>query len=502
MRLAAIDIGSNSVRLTVVDVPVGGPRTTRSEEKAYTRLGRGTAANGVLDDVAMDETVAALGRMLRIAEGLGVTHTRAVATAAVRDAANGAAFVERIRDTLGLDVEVISGEHEARLAFMSAGANFDLAGRAAVIDIGGGSPEVAIAEDGELVTAASLPLGAVVMSERFAGDDPLPPKRFRKLVSFADEALTGVLGGAVEPVATLVGSGGTITTIGALVAARRGLALPDVQGFAIGAGELRRLVRDLAASTAKQRAAMPGMAESRVDLMVAGAAVVDAAVRALGARELLVNARGMREGIVLEAIERERGAIAPFDRMRGARELSLVFRAGVPHSEQVRHLSLALFDALAAPLGLDPAERPLLEAAALVHDVGYTISHEGHNKHSHHLIVHAGMPGFSPEERRLIAAVARYHRGSLPKARHEEIQGMTDEERAAVSRLAALLRIADGLDRSGGQRVTGLEVEVADAEVVIRIAGDSSLDAEVYGAMRKADLFEAVWGLRVRVVEV
>jgi len=502
VRLAAIDIGSNSVRSTVVDVPVGGARITLDEEKAYTRLGRGTAASGRLDEGAMDETVAALGRMLRIAEGLGVTHTRAVATAAVREAANGAAFVERIGRELGLHVEVISGEHEARLALMSAGANFDLAGRAAVIDIGGGSLEVAIAGDGELLSAASLPLGAVVMSERFRGDDPLPPKRFRKLVSFAEDALAGALGEVPGQVATLVGSGGTITTIGAMVAARRGLAVPDVQGFAIGADELRRLVRDLAASSAKQRAAMPGMAESRIDLMVAGSAVVEAAVRALGARELLVNARGMREGIVLEAIEREHGVTAPFDRMRAARELARTFRPGVPHAEQVRHLSLSLFDALAGPLGLDITERPLLEAAALVHDVGYTISHESHNKHSRHLIVHAALPGFDPEERRIIAAVARYHRGSLPKSKHEELHQMSEQARETVSRLAALLRIADGLDRSGGQRVSGIEVTVTDDEVTVRIAGDSSLDAEVYGAVRKADLFEAVWGRTVRIVEV
>jgi len=500
MRLAAIDIGSNSVRSTIVDVAPDRSRTTLDEEKAYTRLGRGTVSTGLLADEAMDETVDALERMLRIADGRGVTHTRAIATAAVRGAGNGPAFIERIRSELGLEVEVISGEHEGALALMSAADSFDMSGSAAVLDVGGGSVEVVLAESGAMVRAISVPLGAVVMSERFGPADPLSAKRFARLVTHIETTLDEALGGEVGPVGMLVGSGGTVTTIGWLAAARRGLELPGIHGFRVTAAEVSNLTRDLSLSTTKERAAMRGMPTSRVDLMVAGSAVVDAVLRALGAAELVVNARGMREGIVIEAVARERGSVGSFDRMRAVREASRGFAPGADHAEQVRRLSCELFDALAGPLALPADDRPLLEAAALLHDIGYAVSHDQHNKHSHHIIIHTDLPGFDPQERRIIAAIARYHRGSLPRPKHPEIAGMSPAERNTVSRLAALLRVADGLDRSGAQRVRALALEVTSDEVVARIAGDSALDAEVYGARKKADLFEEAFARRMRIV--
>lgn len=501
MRLAAIDIGSNSVRLVVVDVSDDGRRTTLTEEKAYTRLGRGTARDGRLAEDAMDATVSALTRMLAIAEGLGVTSVRAVATAAVREAANGADFVARVMRDLGLGIDVISGKREAQLALASAAAGFDLGGRVAIVDIGGGSLEIALASDGVLDRVVSLPLGAVVMTERFVAEGPPSVSQYQRLVGAAEDALTGALRTGVDPVRAVIGSGGTITSIGAIIAARRGRDLVSVHGLDVGADEVARLASDLAASSARERAAMKGMAASRVDLMVAGVAVVDAALRTLGAMTLTINSRGMREGIVIDAIEREYGTSAPFDRMRAPREYASAFPLVARHAEHVSRLALDLFDALSEPLGLDPDWRPLLEAAALMHDIGYAVAHEQHNKHSYHMITHAGLPGFSPVERQVIAAIARYHRGPSPKPKHDELRGLGDAERGIVERLAALLRIADGLDRSASQRVRGLAIDLGDEEMTVRVQGTPPFDAEIHGAERKADLFEAVWGRRVRVVQ-
>jgi exopolyphosphatase/guanosine-5'-triphosphate,3'-diphosphate pyrophosphatase len=219
----------------------------------------------------------------------------------------------------------------------------------------------------------------------------------------------------------------------------------------------------------------------------------------LGAAELVVNARGMREGIVIEAVARERGSVGSFDRMRAVREASRGFAPGADHAEQVRRLSCELFDALAGPLALPADDRPLLEAAALLHDIGYAVSHDQHNKHSHHLIMHADLPGFTADERRMIAAIARYHRGSMPKPRHEAMQGLSETEIATVSALASVLRIADGLDRSQAQRVSEVTAALGAGGVRLHIEGGSPLDAEIYGAMHKADLFERTFGLSVSV---
>lgn len=499
MKLAAIDIGSNSIRCTIVDAAKDGRRTTLDDEKAYVRLGRGVAHAGRLDEAAMDEATAALGRMLQIARGHGVTHVRAVATAAVRSASNGPAFVERLATELGLEVEVISSEHEGRLSLLSALDGLALDGNVAVVDVGGGSVEIVRAVGRVLTSVASVPLGAVVLSDRFGSTDPLPKDDARGLKAYVRDTLAAALSPDDPPAEIMVGSGGTVTTLATLIAAERDPAPVNVHGFVIAREDLGALRARLVASSAREREAMRGMSVSRVDLIVAGAVVLDEAVRALGARSVLVNARGMRAGIVIEAIERERGAGKPVERMAAAREFARSCNADEAHAEQVRRLALALFDSLAEPLGISVHLRPLLEVAAILHDVGYLISYEGHNKHSHHLIMHAGLPGFTPDERRQVAAVARYHRGSLPKPRHETVQGLSEKQLATVSMLASLLRIADGLDRSQAQRVDEVTAEVGSEGVRVLIAGQSPLDAEIYGALHKADLFERTFGLPVSV---
>lgn len=501
MRLAAIDIGSNSIRATIVEVPVGGPRVVLDEERAFARLGAGLAETGRLSDAAMEESIRALDMMLRLAREYDVTHVRAIATEAVRSASNGAAFVGRLRDELGLEVEVVTGEQEARLALLSAVECLALSGSVAVIDIGGGSVEIVRANGRDIERAVSLPLGVVVLSDRFRTADPMPKPAYRALGEHVRATLAEAVPRDGRPPATCVGSGGTVTTLAAMIAAERSPGLASMHGFSFTRDELSELRARLARSTAKQRAVMKGMSEARVDLIVAGAVVLDEAMRALGCDRITANARGMREGIIIDTVERERGVAPEVDRMRAVREFGRQCRHDAGHAEQVCRLALALFDALRAPLALAPAERTLLEAASLLHDVGYHISYEQHHKHSYHLISHAALPGFGAPERRLIAAIARYHSGSLPKAKHEAIASLGEEERETVFRLAALLRIADGLDRSHAGRVTGVSAEVRDDAVRLTITGTPPLDIEVHAAQRKADLAERVWGRRVVVAE-
>lgn len=501
MRIAAIDIGTNSIRMRVVEAPVGGVRRTLDDEKAYTRIGRGMGATGRLSDEAMTDAVAVLRRMMSIAEQHGVSHVRAVATAAVREAANAREFVDRVLAEIRLQIEVISAEEEGRLAFLSAAESVGVHGRCAVIDLGGGSMEVVRSTDGQVTMIASVPLGAVAMSERYHQVDPMPKAEHRRLEKHVRRTLKAALPEDSEPVALLIGSGGSIAAVAALIAAERKQNLTSMHTFEIRRAELIHLLASLVHTSAAERSVMKGLSENRVDIIVAGAVVLDQTMRFLGANELIVNSRGMREGLIIDVLARERGVDSSADRMQGAREFARECRADPRHAEQVRRLALELFDGLEPLVKPEPGDRELLESAALLHDVGYHIAYERHHKHSYHLISYAELPGFTAHDLSLIASIARYHSGALPKARHEAMHDLTPADRERVARLAAILRLADGLDRSRGQRVRSLGIELAGPRLALCLAGEGTLEVEVHGAGRKTDLFEAVFGVRVDVRE-
>lgn len=311
MRIAVIDIGTNSVRSRIVAVPVSGPRHTLGDEKAYTRLGRRLAETGALSTEAIGDTIEALGRMLRLAHTLEATHIRAVATAAVREASNRDELLGRAREELGLEIEVISEAEEARLAFLSAAEMVGVSGRTAVLDIGGGSAEIVLSTDEEIESVASVPLGAVVLSERFHHTDPLTPAELERLTTYVQSTLANALPDAPPTTARLIGSGGTVNAIGKMIAARDPQPPQSFHGLEIGRGDLFDLERTLAASTAKERRTMKGLPKSRVDIIVAGVVVVAEAARTLGSDALVVNAHGIREGLVIDMVRTQRDTGAP-----------------------------------------------------------------------------------------------------------------------------------------------------------------------------------------------
>jgi exopolyphosphatase/guanosine-5'-triphosphate,3'-diphosphate pyrophosphatase len=500
VRIAAIDIGSNSVRCEIVEVPIGGSRTTLDDEKAYTRLGRGTASSGRLAEEPMRASIEALGRMLRIAQEFEVTHLRAVATAAVRNAENGEEFVDRARDELDLEIEVISEEEEGRLAFLSAAESFDLGDSSAVLDIGGGSVEIVRASGREIEFAISMPIGAVVISETYQLHDPITDDELERLTKRLRRTLKESLGEHREPVARLVGSGGTITAAAALIAADRDPGIANLHGYPMTQDEIVDLLATLVKTTAKQRLAMKGMPENRVDIIVAGVAVLLESMRAIGADDIVLNLRGIREGIITDTVERERGVSRPFDRIRGVWDFARHSRVNVQHAEQVARLSLDLFDALQPEFDLPEEGRALLEAAAILHDSGHSIAYERHHRHSFHLISFAKLPGFNAKEIRLIASIARYHQGSLPRSRHEAMQGLTKSDRQLVEQMASLLKLADGLDRTKGQRIERIEVDVEPQGVRVRVFGESELDVEIHGAQGRSDLFVRTFDRPIEIV--
>src|SRR6185503_3883576 len=340
-----------------------------------------------------------------------------------------------------LRVRLLNGEDEARLSFRSALAHFDLgAGRAVVMDIGGGSLEIAASVDGVIELLTSLSLGAIRLTERFFSKDT-SPRRLRELREEARDAVKPVLPLRDWRGAQLIGSGGTFTNLAGIQLARQGVqAARSVHGTVVPRADLEHLIARLRVLSPAERAAMPGLNPGRADIMLAGLAVVAEVMARLEARELVVSRYGIREGILLEAA-RVRPAIAdPGEaRERSVRELAERCRFEESHAKTVQRLALRLFDRLGPRLGCTAEDRALLSDAALLHDVGYHISYDRHHKHSYHLIAHADLLGMSPVDQIMIANVARYHRGARPKGRHSSFGGLVRSLRARVKVVSAIL---------------------------------------------------------------
>ncbi len=498
-RLQAIDIGTNSVRSIVVEVPVGGARRVIDDEKAMTRLGQGLDATGILDPEAVDRTIEALKAMRDIGSSLGVTDVRAIATEAVRRASNGDEFVARMREEAGIDVEVISAEEEGRLVWLSSAAQVGEAPFSAMVDIGGGSVEVVQVINSEPAEITSLRLGARVLAEHYVTEDPLSDESFKLLKRHVRRTLRGGIDVLTVGVSPLIGSGGAVTTVAAVVAGMRGRRYESLHGVEVSRAEVMQLLGILSHSDTAERLGLPGLPAERVDVVLPGTLVLAEVMKLFGASSLLVNALGIREGIVIDTLASE-GAIAhKADRLETVRNFGTHHHYDRQHAEQVTHLALSLFDQLAEPLGLDADGRALLQAAAMLHDIGYSISYDQHHKHSYHLIIHASLPPFTRREMSMVASISRYHTKSLPKRAHESWVSLDPPDRLTVRSLAAILRIADGLDRSHAARV--FRVEVVDDGAVTRLTAFSSQDlhTELYGVEKKKDLFEQAFSRTVVV---
>jgi exopolyphosphatase/guanosine-5'-triphosphate,3'-diphosphate pyrophosphatase len=504
LRIAAIDIGSNSIRQIVADVSPDGTIRVVDEMKAAPRLGAGLNELGRLDDGHMDEACEALTRMATLAKQIGASKIEAVATSAVRDAANGQGFLARVRRETGLKVKVLHGEEEARLAFRSALAHFELGvGRSVVMDIGGGSLELALAAEGLVERLLTFPFGAIRMTEEFLSDRS-GQKGVKKLRKHVRQAIKKVLPVRDWRGATVIGSGGTFTNLAGMFLARQGIRVRSVHGTHIPRHEVEHILEQLSSMTPEERLEVEGLNSGRADIIVAGLAVAAEVMARVEPRDLIASGYGIREGLLLETA-RVRPVIADPGEARERSVMAFAERCHyeAPHSQQVRTLALQLFDALGARIGCDPSERQTLSDAALLHDVGYHINYQRHHKHSFHLIQHADLLGIPPEEQIVIAHVARYHRGNEPKRKHELFWRLDRDTRERIRRLSGLLRVADGLDRGHVRAVE--RVKVRWMERAIRITpvprrANAPLRLELWGASRKAGLLADVAGVPVEIV--
>lgn len=503
--LAVIDIGTNSIRMVVAAVEGDGAYRVLDEERVMTRLGHGLAETGRLADETMTQSVQAIGNMKAIAEGFKVKELRVIATSAVREATNGRTFCRDVWRRHRVRVDVISPEEEAQLAFASAMRHFTLTGRSvAVVDIGGGSAEVVLAADGLVDRVYSMPIGAVRLSERFNKSDPINNKHWKAMKRAVSKTIRETVGRPPFQPDVMVGSGGTFTTIASMIQCQREERARGLHGYKASFGEIAHLLDRLRDASLEARKHIPGLNPHRADIIVAGLLVAHTLGDRLGCQHVIVNERGIMDGMLLNMIAdlSARGSAArtpPKERMEWVRTFARKCRSNERHCEHVAVLAQDIFDQLPDELRPARAGREMVTAAALLHDIGYLISHTGHHKHAYHLIKHGELPGFSASEIELIANVARYHRRALPKSKHENFARLDKESQPLARKLAGILRVADGLDRAHLQTLRIARCEVTPEMITLHVQSEANPQVEIWDALRKAELFEAAFGRTLNI---
>lgn len=513
MKLAAIDIGSNSIKLAVVDAAASDSFAVIAREKEVVRLGHETLQKAHLSDEAIERAAECIKRFRSIAEARGAEQVIAIATASVREANNSRQFLKEVQRQTGVKVEILSGIEEARLIGLAAAQGCAARGVINInIDIGGGSTEISMFRDSAPLSLFSVKLGAVACTETFLQSDPPKTKEMSNLrneIRAAFERPARELRGGQWQQAT--GTSGTILAIGAALRARlldeaarkhEGAQPAEAE---ISLPQLSRLNISLAAMTATERRSVAGISAQRSEIIIAGGQILEGSMRALGINLLRTCDWALREGVIIDRLrELEAESRPPLpdfsdQKLLGVHAVGRRFGYEEAHARQVAKLAEQIFDALAPTEELSRHQRTLMSAAALLHDVGYHIAHESHHKHTLYLIKNSELTGFSEAEREVIANIARYHRGSPPKERHPEFAALNPADRETVSKLGAIVRIADALDRSHDNRVSDVRCQRQGEAMQMLIKSAGGCENELLEAERKREMFEQAFNCRLEL---
>jgi exopolyphosphatase/guanosine-5'-triphosphate,3'-diphosphate pyrophosphatase len=495
MRLAAIDIGTNSVHMIVVRVRPDFSFEVIDREKEMVRLGAGGLDGKKLTREAISSALQALSKFERLAKSHQVDEILAAATSATREAENGGEFLATIERTTGIRPRIITGTEEARLIHTAAVYGVDTPKTAVVIDIGGGSVEVTLGTQHEVKFARSFKLGVIRLTERFVKSDPINDRDERKMVKHigaqVDQYLRHVVQAGFDRV---IGTSGTALSIGTVATAiDRGSVPAETRNLRVPAKSIRRFRKSVTELDLAERLHLPGLDPRRADLTVVGAILLDTLLRKLNADEITLCDLALREGLVLDYIHKHRSDIARVDRYPDVRRRSTIELAErcnweAEHSKKVAELALALFDQTAKLHGLGVREREWLEYASLLHDIGNHISYERHHRHSYYLVKNGDLRGFEPEEAEVIALVTRYHRRATPARKHAGYRNLPGPLRRTVRILSAFLRLAETLDRSRHGVVRKIEIKERAGELRLHVYAVDDSELEVWAANRQIDV--------------
>lgn len=500
LRVAAIDMGSNGIRFEIAEF---GDPTTFEEllyERVPVRLGHDAFLSGNLSEPVMDAAAEAFAGFRTRMDEVGVEHYRAIATSAVRESRNGADFVQRLYDESRIQVETITGTEEAKLVWLAVSSHVSLAEEKWIlVDLGGGSVEVSLVDNSGTIWSQSHTMGSVRLLTELSGVADSPGGFRRLLAEYAGTLNVPAAAQHWKP-AGLVATGGNIEALAELAGAR-----PDENGVSrVTLDELRELIDTLARLSYKQRVDDLGLRNDRADVILPAAVVYERLGNLAGVSTILVPHVGIKDGILLELVDGLVSSDGHIDRLdrevyHGAMALGRRYLFDERHAVRVAEFSRSLFDQLPELHGLGDADRRILTAAALVHEIGQFVSYRRHHRHSFYLISYADLPGLTAREMLLAGLVARYHRRAAPKKSHDGFRNLSDYEKERVRKLSAILRVADAFDREHLQRVESLTARVDGDRLVIEPDGSGDLLLEQWALARKGQLFESVFGLELAV---
>lgn len=510
-RIAALDLGTNSFHVVIVDIhPDGSFRTVDKLKEMVILAEKGMKHR--LSEAAMDRGIAALKKIKILCDSHGAEQILAYATSAIRESENGGEFIQRMIDEVQIKAHAISGQKEARLIALAVRHAVSFNGETVLMaDVGGGSVEFTLGNKEEILFSCSKKIGVARTAAEFVDHDPVTAEEIEQMSRHFETELEDLLEAvAKHKVRTIIGSSGTMENIAAMIANRQSItASVTLNELTYSRDDYRDLYANFIGMDREERLRQKGLEEKRVDIIIPGLVLLKFLVDAIGIEQVKISESALREGIILEYINKQKAAldlellsdesIGADPRRRSVFELLRKCDWHEKHSRHITKMALRLFDVLQEDLELPDADRELLEYAGYMHDIGYYISHRKHHKHALYIIRHADLKGFTEDEINMMANIARYHRRSTPKKRHKRYRKMDKPLRKRIKKLSGLLRVADGLDRSHYQNVQKLEIEKSEDKIILYITTEGDPELEIWGAMRKSHLFEEVTGRRLYI---
>ena len=498
--LASIDVGSNALRLAIADVDSQQRITMVESLREPVRLGQDVFTNGSISEGTMDQAVAAFEKFRHAIELRGASWTKAVATSAVREALNRELFVDRLASASGIDLVAIGAEEEARLIYLAVAEKLNLKSKLAMlIDIGGGSTEITLAEHESIIVSESFRLGAVrllnLFEEKKHGEAKFN-QLIREYMDATQKRIKKELGS--RKIELCVGTGGNIETLGDL----RRSVLRKERDTELSDDDLDALVKKLLGMTYEQRIQELGLRPDRADVIVPASMVLQKIMRVAGVSEVVIPHVGLKDGVLTDMIQELFGEKRPLRRdqvLASAIQLGRKFMFDEQHGTTVARYAARLFDETRSLHNLGMEFRLLLEVSALLHDIGNFINSTDHHKHTFYLLSVSPLIGLTQSQLAIVANVARYHRKSMPKPQHDGYRELSSKERVVVSKLSALLRLADAMDNEHASKVESFSVEYKKPKLTIRMRGEGDLLLEKWALAKKAPMFEDVFSVKLNV---
>lgn len=507
MKLAAIDIGTNSIHMIIAEATSGLSFNILEREKEMVKLGVGVFASNYISDRAFKLGIETISRYVQLANRLDVDEIITAATSAIREARNGEDFLNEVLAQTGIFPRIISGKEEARLIFLAVRNSIALEGdKALVLDIGGGSTEAVVGDRSKIYESHSMPLGVLRLLDMFDDKGSVGAEgrgvleaHIRFVGKKVFEKINNV---GFERV---IGTSGTIRTMGeAAHIAADGETLRSVNSEVVQLDAIDKLVEKLLKMDLEERAEVEEISDKRADAIHLGGVLLLQLLQMAEVKEITLCDASLREGMILDYLERHPQEVAAFPEpknLRHRKAAHLVYKYGSDWEENrhVANLALQIFDQIQELHGYGDFEREILEFAALLHDIGQFISFKQYHKNSRFILKQTDPRGFTDEEMLLIGHLVRYHCKAKPSNKHKKFKKLSKSHRRIIKLLSGILRIAVALNKTKNQRVKRISCQISKEKLGITVAGEENLEVEIWDARRNCEVLAEVLNCQVEI---